>query len=130
MAHHHPPGRVRQHGPALRAARYRLTLNNVIYCQGRVTCQPALRASDAPKTIAVLGPDARPGGDLVFAVPTGAIQNMARVVVTAQGEIVFGGLLASNNPAADAINLPGIVFSIEGVESFAVQALASRSSSG
>jgi len=104
-------------------ARYRLTLNNVVYCQGRIERSPGLRNEDAGTVIASVAADALPGGDLAFAVPTGQIQNLARIVVTAAGDVVFGGLLITANPAAAVLNLSQIVYSIEGAESFAVQSL-------
>jgi hypothetical protein len=109
--------------PPFAPARYRLTLNNVVYMQGRIERTPGLTNGDIGTVIAQVDDDALPGGDLVFACPTGQIQNFARLIVRPSGELVFGGLLIAANPAAKEINLSQIVYSIEGEETFAVQQL-------
>jgi hypothetical protein len=105
--------------------RYRLTLNNLVFLQGRVTKPNNFASSDTGLVIATLDTDARPGGGLVYIAPGGTAATTARVVVHANGQITFEGLIGGTTPAS-AISLAPIIFSVEGPSAELAAAMQKR----
>jgi hypothetical protein len=90
--------------------RYRLTLNNVVHCEGLVACSPPLTEDDVGVRLATLDSDSTPGATLLFGC-SGNPGNNARFDVTADGQIVFNGLLIGGGQI-DWFTLTPITFSV------------------
>jgi hypothetical protein len=97
------------YGQGFADPRYRLTLNNVVHVEGMVACSPPLSEADAGKLVTTLDADSLPDGTLLFGCP--AFGNNARFDVTANGDIVFNGMLIGGGQI-DWFTLTPITFSV------------------
>ena len=105
-------------------ARCRLTLNNLVFIEAVLKCEPPLTNAQSGRVLATLPPETVPGARLIFLCGSSG-QNPAEIDVLADGTIVFETFFGGTANAA-IVTLCGISFSIGGPSSVVTDALAAR----
>lgn len=103
-------------------ARCRLTLNNLVYVEAVLKCDPPLANAQSGRVLATLPPETWPGARLIFLCGSSG-QNPAEIDVLADGTIVFETFFGGT-ANAEMVTLCGISFSIGGPTSIVTDALA------
>lgn len=91
--------------------RYRLTLNNTVYLEGVLTCEPPLTEAQSGRPIATISPDCNPGYTLIFSVAATG-QGPVELRIQPDGSIIYQSHFYGTG-SASIISLCGVCYSVD-----------------